>query len=115
VWFPEKHIAREAAWCLTEDGLTLDEVAYDARGVVQKWNFYLDEIEAPVRPHFLAARVGGWLGPLKMIEGFPLFSVIAKTMPAAADPQIRERAEAAIVAGFIEQAMNERVKWATLV
>ena len=30
VWFPEERIAREAACCVTEDGLTLDEVAYDA-------------------------------------------------------------------------------------
>jgi hypothetical protein len=113
VWFPEKRIACEAAWCVTEDGLTLDDVAYDARGVVQEWNFYLDEIEAPVRPPFLAARAGDWLGPIKMIEGFPLFNVLAKTMPAAADPQIRERAERAIIATFMEQATNERVEWAT--
>jgi hypothetical protein len=46
-----------------------------------------------------------------MIEGFPLFSVVAKTMPVAADPQIRERAERSIVAALTEQAMNERVKW----
>ncbi len=113
VWFSEERIAREAAFCITEDGLTLEEVAYDARGIVQHWNFYLDEIEAPVRPHFLVARQGDWLGPVKLLEGFPLFSIVAKRMPAADDPHIRERAERAIIASFIEQAMNERVKWAT--
>jgi hypothetical protein len=114
VWFPEKRIAGEAAWCVTEDGLTIDEVAYDARGIVQQWNFYLDEIEPPVRPLFLASRAGDWVGPIKMIEGFPLFRVVAKTMPAAADPQIRGRAEQAIIASFMEQAISERVKWARL-
>lgn len=113
VWFPEKQTAREAAWCVSEDGLSLDEVAYNARGIVQQWNFYLDEIEETVRPHFLAARAGDWLGPIRMLEGFPLFSIIAKTMPVVADPQIRGRAEQRIVASFIEQAINERVKWAT--
>jgi hypothetical protein len=112
VWFPEKRIAREAAWCLSEDGLSLDEVADDARGIVQHWNFYLDEIEAAARPHFLAAGAGDYLGPIQMLEGFPLFSIVAKTMPVAADPQIRGRAERAIVASFMEQAINERVKWA---
>jgi hypothetical protein len=114
VWFPEKQIAREAAWCVSEDGLSLDEVAYNARGIVQHWNFYLDEIEAPVRPRFLAARTGDWLGPIKMLEGFPLFSIVAKTMPVATDPQIRERAEQAILTSFTQQAINERVRWATL-
>jgi hypothetical protein len=79
---------------------------------VQQWNFYLDDIEASARPHFLAARQGDWLGPIKMMEGFPLFSIVSKTMPVADDPKIRERAEQAIIAGLMEQAVNERVKWA---
>jgi len=114
VWFPEKQIAREASWCVSEDGLSLDEVAYDARSIVQYWNFYLDEMEATVRPHFLAARAGDWVGPIKMLEGFPLFSVVAKTLPAASDPQIRRRAEQVIVSSIVEQAINERVRWAIL-
>ena len=111
LWFPEERIAREAAFCVKEDGLTMDELAYDALGVVQEWNFYLDEIEAPARPHFLAARRGDWLGPIRMMEGFPLFSVLAKTMPASDDPQIRERAEQAITATLMNQAINEQVEW----
>jgi hypothetical protein len=114
VWFPEERIAREAAFCVKEDGLTLDELAYDALGVVQQWKVYLDEIEVPARPHFLAARRGDWLGPIRMLEGFPLFSILAKTMPAADDPQIRERAEHAIISILMNQAINERVEWAPL-
>ena len=112
VWFPEERIAREAAFCVREDGLTLDEVAYDARGIVQQWNFYLDEIDASLRPYFLATRAGDCLGPIKMIEGFPVFSIVAKTMPITSDPNIRQRAERAIVTSFIEHEINERVKWA---
>lgn len=111
IWFGEERIAREAAWCVTEDGLTLEEVARDARLVVQQWDFYLDEIEAPARTRFLAARRGDWIGPIRMIEGFPLFSILAKKMPAADDPAIRLRARRAIVTSLTEQAMNERVKW----
>jgi hypothetical protein len=114
VWFGEERIAREAAWCVTEDGLTLEEVAYDARGVVQQWNFYLDEIETAARPLFLAARQGDWLGPIKMMAGFPLFSIVAKQMPAADDSLIRKRAEQKILAAVMDQAINERVKWSAL-
>ncbi len=111
VWFGEERLAREAAFCVTEDGLSLDEVAADARGLVQHWDFYLDEIEAAKRPLFLAARTGDWLGPLKLLEGFPLFTVTAKTLPAADDPQIRTRAEQAILRTWTEQAINDHVKW----
>jgi hypothetical protein len=111
VWFPEERIAREAACCVAEDGLTLDEVAHDARSIVQQWDFYLDEIEANARPYFLAARQGDWLGPVKIMEGFPLFSIVNKRMPAASDPLVRRRAEQAVIIGLIEREMNERVRW----
>lgn len=111
VWFPEERIAREAACCVIEDGLTLDEVAHDSRSIVQQWDFYLDEIEANARPHFLAARAGEWLGPMKIMEGFPFFSIVNKQAPAESDPQIRQRAEQVIINSLIEKEMNERVKW----
>ncbi|MGH9935582.1 MAG: hypothetical protein ACREAM_05000 [Blastocatellia bacterium] len=111
LWFPEERIAREAALCVIEDGLTLDEVAYDARGIVQHWDFYLDEIEENVRPRFLAARTGEWLGPMKIMEGFPLFTIVNKQMPTESDPMIRDRAEQCIINSLIEKEMNERVRW----
>lgn len=111
LWFAEERAAREAAWCVTEDGLTLDEVAAEARSEIREWNFYLDEIEANLRPHFLAARAGDWLGPLKYRDGFPVFSVMEKVMPSSDDPLIQKRAENAIIAGLMNQAINERVKW----
>jgi hypothetical protein len=111
IWFPEERIAREAALCVAEDGLTLDEVAYDARCIVQQWSFYLDEIEAGARQHFLAARAGEWVGPLKIMEGFPLFSILDKQAPTESDPRIRERAEKSIINSLIEKEMNGRVKW----
>lgn len=111
IWFPEERIAREAACCLAEDGLTLEEVAHDARSIVQQWNFYLDELDAEARPVFLTAREGDALGPVKLLQGFPLFSILGKRAPAADDAQIRTRAEQAITAGLMEQAISERVKW----
>ena len=112
VWFGEERLAREAVLCVTEDGLTLDDVADDSHSVVQDWIFYLDEIEAAARPHFLAARPGDWLGPVKLFEGFPLFSIAEKKLPDAADPHIRARAEQALLRRWTEQAINERVTWA---
>jgi hypothetical protein len=94
--------------------MTLDEVSRESRGEVQFWNFYLDEIDAAIRPYFLAARQGDWLGPLKYREGFPIFSILEKRMPSDGDPLIRQRAETSIIANLMEQAMNEQVKWVTL-
>lgn len=111
VWFPEERLAREAAFCVREDGLTLDEVAFDAHSIVQQWDFYLDEVETPARPQFLAARQGDWLGPVKLMEGFPLFAIEQKQLPSSDDPGIRQRAEQAILSSLIEAESNKRVKW----
>lgn len=111
LWFAEERVAREAAWCVSEDGLSLDEVANQAHAGVQAWNFYADEIDLEVRPYFLAARQGDLLGPLKIRQGFPLISLLRKQLPAADDPQIRARAQQAILASLTEQAMNQRVRW----
>ena len=114
LWFDDERVGREAAWCVNEDGLTLDEVAVSARGEVKAWSFYADEIDAAVRPLFLAAREGDLLGPLKLRAGYPLFSLIRKTMPEVDDPQIVSRAEQSIVTSLTSQAINERVKWVAL-
>ncbi len=111
LWLADERVAREAAWCVSEDGLTLDEAANAAHGEVREWNFYADEIEASVRPYFVAARKGDLLGPLRFASGYPLFSVLKKKMPAASDPEILSRAEQAIVADLTAQAIHERVRW----
>jgi hypothetical protein len=111
LWFDDESVGREAAWCVNEDGLTLDEVATDARREVRQWSFYADEIEMSIRPYFLAARQGDLLGPLKFRTGYPLFSLLRKRMPAANDPHIVSRAETAIVTSLTTQAMTESVKW----
>ena len=114
LWFDNETVGREAAWCVSEDGLSLDEVAADAHDEVRQWSFYADEIEASVRPYFLAARQGDLVGPLKLKSGYPLFSLLNKKMPHVDDPQILTRAEQAIVTSVTTQAINERVKWGTL-
>lgn len=111
LWLADERVAREAAWCVSEDGFTLDEAANAAHVEVRQWNFYADEIEESVRPYFVAARKGDLLGPLRFASGYPLFSVLQKRMPVASDPQILSRAEQAIVANLTAQAINERVRW----
>lgn len=111
LWLADERVAQEAAWCVSEDGATLDEAANAAHGEVRQWNFYADEIEPDVRPYFVAARKGDLLGPLRFASGYPLFSVLQKRMPAAGDPEILSRAEQAIMTTLTAQAINERVRW----
>ncbi|NOT63610.1 MAG: hypothetical protein HOP19_25645 [Acidobacteria bacterium] len=111
LWFADEAVAREAAWCITEDGCTLDQVADSAHRTAQAQRFYLDELDPALRPFFLAARAGDLLGPLKMATGFPLYAIAAKQMPTADDPLIRQRGEQMLLTQLMAQAVNERVTW----
>jgi len=111
IWFPEERLAREAAFCVREDGLTLDEVAQDARLIVQPYNFYLDEIEPARRNQFLAAQVGDWIGPLNLFEGFTLFGVLGKSLPSDDDLRVRSRAEEAVMSAVCSREISSRVTW----
>jgi hypothetical protein len=111
IWFPEEYLAREAALCLREDGLTLDEVARDSRFIVQHHNFYLDEIEPAGRNHFLAAQAGDWLGPLDLFAGFTLFGVLSKCLPSDDDLHVRQRAEEAIMRSACSREISRCVTW----
>ncbi len=111
LWFAEERLAREAALCVRHDGLSLDEVAQDARAVVQEWSFYLDELAPAARGPFVAAQRGDWLGPLSLLAGFPLLAITGKTLPDEADPHIRRRSEEAVTKHVILQETNNRVTW----
>jgi hypothetical protein len=60
--FPEPAEAREAALCLREDGLPLEEVAGSAHVPVAALSFYLDEIDGEERSRFLASHAGNVVG-----------------------------------------------------
>lgn len=111
LWFNEERSAREAVWCLTEDGLSLEAVAQIAGCAVQTPEFYLDESAAAWRPLLLAARPGEVLGPLADAAGFAVLVVDAKCAPSASDARLRARAEKMLLAQHLTQAIHERVVW----
>lgn len=103
--------AREAALCLRDDGEALDDLARDARIEVQDVGFYLNDIDLDRRALFLSARVGEVVGPIPEDALYAIYQVSAKTLPTAGDPDIVERARAAIIARQVEAEVNLRVQW----
>lgn len=108
---PNGHAAREAAMCLREDGAGLAEVAAMARAPVRETCFCVDELDAGLREHFLGARPGELLGPLPIRGEFVLFEVVDKVVPSQDDPEIRRRAEDAVMRSSVSREIHERVTW----
>ena len=111
VQFGDETQAREAALCLREDGLDLDQVAAEARLEPTDAGFFVDEIEQTLQPVFLSARPGDVLGPIALDGAQTLYQVLSKTMPAESDPEVRARAEDWLVARALADEAQRRVTW----
>jgi hypothetical protein len=109
--FTDEAEAREAAFCLREDGLELDEVAATARAPVAESRFYLDDLEPDFRAVFLASRPVELLGPMLFEGAHTLIRVVDKVMPSEQDPEIRRRAEAAVLSRALAEQGSRRVRW----
>jgi hypothetical protein len=84
--FPDEAQAREAALCVREDGLSLDEVAATARVAIVESRCYLDELDSDLRAVFLASRQQELLGPIAADGEFTLYQILGKQVPTEQDP-----------------------------
>jgi hypothetical protein len=109
--FSDETAAREAALCVREDSESLEAVAQEAHRPIAKTRPYLVEVAESVRPGLLSARPGDLIGPVPVGEEFHLYELCAKTPPSEQDPEIRSRAENALLAKIVEHEIAARVHW----
>jgi hypothetical protein len=111
IQFAEDTHAREAALCLTEDGLDFADVAGEADVPIEEVIFYLDQLDPDIRSRFLGATVGDVIGPVAVDAVFTVYQVMAKVMPSIDDPDIQRRAEDRLLARALAAEVNRRVRW----
>jgi hypothetical protein len=109
--FPEEGAAREAALCLREDGLDIEEVAGEADVPIEDVVLYLDQLDPEQHSRFLGATVGDVIGPVPGNEAFTVYQVVAKVMPSIDDPEIVRRAGERVLARLLAAEVNRRVRW----
>lgn len=109
--FANEGAAREAALSVRADGLTVAEVC-DLAGVAGvQHNARLEQLDPDLRTAVLGAREGAILGPVQTAAGFVVAHVVAKALATADDPEVRDRAAAAVTATALRQEVEERVRW----
>lgn len=111
--FSDEGRAREAALCIREDGMALDEVSADAHVPAFDSRFYLDELDTDLRPVFLAAKPVDLIGPIPFEGSYTLFRILDKVMPQELDVEIRRRAELSVVTRSLTDEVQRRVRWLT--
>lgn len=109
--FDDEGHVREAAFCLREDGVDIDELAEDAGVEVHDEVFYLDDLAEDLHSRFLGAAAGDIIGPVQDGEMHTLYQVAEKVMPSPDDAELVRRAEERIVARALASEVSRRVRW----
>ncbi len=108
---PDEDVAREIASCVRVDRRPIDEVAEEAGQRVETIEWWLDEVEGPLRDALVGAQAGDLIGPLPFKEHQLVFVVDAKRLPAEDDPAVQARAEQALLARTVDREVANRVTW----
>jgi len=85
--------AQEAMFCVTEDGMSMEEVATEGRYPCRRVNFLLEDLPPDLQQLFMSVSPGDLLDPMPHGDGFELCRVINKTEPDPEDASVKERIE----------------------
>jgi hypothetical protein len=83
--------AREALFCVREDGMSLEEVATEGRYPYRRANFLLEDLPADAQQKYLSVSQGDLLEPMPHDDGFELCRILKKVEPRLEDPSVKLR------------------------
>lgn len=83
--------AKEALFCVREDGMSLEEVATEWRYPYRHAKFLLEEVPADLQQKYLSVAQGDFLEPIPHGDGFELCRIIKKVEPQLEDPMVKSR------------------------
>ena len=83
--------AREAMFCVREDGMSMEEVATEGGYPYRRADFILEDLPVDSQHRFLSVSAGEMLKPLAHGDGFELRRILKKIEPHPNDPNVRSR------------------------
>ena len=108
---PAEGMAREAALCVRDDGLSVREVAERAGLQAATHSLLLRDAPEGLAEPLLSATPGDVVGPVAAGEAYAVALVRAKRPPAADDPVIQDLLEDEVPRRAVESEVNRAVKW----
>jgi parvulin-like peptidyl-prolyl isomerase len=93
------------------DGEDVASVAAAASVGVENVRAALDSLPTEMAQRLLSSSPGEPLGPFESEDAFEIVVLIHKQRPTVAEPEIRKRAEAHLLARHEEAAMHRSVQW----
>ena len=102
--------AREALFCIREDGMSMEEVAAEARYPYQTITFLREEVPPDLQQKFLSVAVGDILDPVAHGDGFQLLRITTKVEPDPNDPVIQQRIDGRLVERHFSELTSKYIE-----
>ena len=85
--------AKEALFCVREDGMSMEEVATGGRYPYRRADFLLEDLSSDAQQKYLSISEGDLLEPMPHGDGFELCRIIKKVEPQLEDPSVKLRVD----------------------
>ncbi len=103
--------AKEALFCVQQDGMSMEEVAAEGRYPYRRPEFLLEDLPVDVQQRFLNASAGNVLEPIARGDGFELCRVLAKIEPHADDPTVKLRIDQRLLDRHFSELKSKYTQW----
>jgi len=102
--------AREALLCIREDGMSMEEVATQARYPYRRINFRHEDLPPDWQQKFWSVGAGDLLDPLPRGDGFELYRITTKSEPDLSDMIVQERIDERLLERHFSALAHEHVE-----
>ncbi len=89
--------AKEALFCIREDGMSMEEVAAEGRYPYNNVSFLRQDVPPDLQQRFLSVAVDDILEPVARGDGFELYRIVKKVEPQPDDPEVQLRIDRRLV------------------
>jgi hypothetical protein len=108
---PDEGMAREAALCVADEGMSLPEIAVRAGVSVADLTLSLEEAEPELAQPLLGATAGDVVGPVAVGGRFVFAAVHDKRAPTLDDPVVQARVQEEVRRRTIDTEVGARIRW----
>jgi hypothetical protein len=99
--------AREALFCVQQDGMSMEEVATEGGYPYRRSEFLLEDVPVDAQQRFLSVSAGNLLEPIARGDGFELCRVLNKIEPHADDPTVKSRIDRRLLTRHFSELVSK--------
>jgi hypothetical protein len=108
--FESRDAAKEALFCVREDGMSMEQVAIEGRYPYRHADFLLEDIPLDTQQRFLCVSAGQVLKPIERGDGFELCRIVKKIEPRLDDPRVQSRIDQRLLDRHFSELVSKHVE-----